>query len=267
MNIKQHYGPTALIAGASEGLGAAYAHALAGHGCDLVLIARRKEPLENTARLIREKHNVKITTIPLDLADPSATEKIVAALGKTEINFMVYNAAMSYIGPYLHLPAAEHVRMATANMITPLKMVHHFGTRMAMQRKGGVVLMSSMAALQGSGFIATYSATKAFNLVLAESLWYEWKDKGVDIIGCCAGATSTQNFLNTRPGKAGLIKPPLQSPDAVVKECLSKIGKTPSIITGRNNRLASFFMHNLISRKMAAMIMGDTTRKMYRVEY
>jgi short-subunit dehydrogenase len=267
MTIKQKYGPTALIAGASEGMGAAYAHALASDGCNVVLIARRKEPLEDTAAIVRKKYNVNVDAISLDLSLPSAAEELLTTLAGKEINFFVYNAAISHIGPFLPHALKDHLDITTTNMITPLKLVHHFGNDMIKKGRGGIVLMTSMAALQGGGFIATYSATKAFNLVLAESLWYEWKNKGVDIIGCCAGATTTPNFLNTNPGKTGLIKPPLQTPEAVVAECLRKIGKTPSFVSGSSNKLASFFMHNLISRKMAALILGNTTKKMYHIEY
>jgi uncharacterized protein len=267
MTIKQKYGSTALIAGASEGMGAAYAHALAADGCDVVLIARRKEPLENTAAIIRQKYEVKVETICLDLSLPSAAEQLLTTLGEKEINFFVYNAAISHIGPFLPHVLDEHIKITTTNMITPLKLVHHFGNEMMKRKKGGIVLMTSMAALQGGGFIATYSATKAFNLVLAESLWYEWRNKGVDIIGCCAGATTTPNFLNTHPVDSGLIKAPLQTPEAVVMECMEKIGKTPSFISGRTNKLASFFMHSLLSRKMATLLLGNTTQRMYRVNY
>jgi short-subunit dehydrogenase len=267
MNIKQKYGATALVAGASEGLGAAYAHALASCGCNLVLIARRTEPLEIIAADLRDKYKIQVNTFSIDLSTPDASEVIIASLKGIEINFFVYNAAISHIGPFLTHPLREHEKITTANMMTPMKLVHHFGNEMMKKGKGGIVLMTSMAALQGGGFIATYSATKAFNLILAESLWYEWKNKGVDIIACCAGATTTPNFLNTKPGATGLIKPPLQSPEAVVKECLHKVGKTPSFVSGTSNKLASFFMHRLLPRKLAAIILGNTTKKMYRIDY
>ena len=267
MTIKQKYGSTALIAGASEGMGAAYARALASEGCDVVLIARRKDPLENTAGLIRNRYKVRVDTISLDLSLPSAAEQLITILAGREINFFVYNAAISHIGPFLPHALDAHIDITTTNMITPLKLVHHFGNEMMKRKKGGIVLMTSMAALQGGGFIATYSATKAFNLVLAESLWYEWRSKGVDIIGCCAGATTTPNFLNTNPDDSGLVKAPLQTPEAVVSECLKKIGNTPSFISGTTNKFASFFMHNLLSRKMATLILGSTTKKMYKVRY
>jgi short-subunit dehydrogenase len=267
MNIKQKYGATALVAGASEGLGAAYAHALASYGCNLFLIARRKEPLEATASDLRNRYKIQVRTLSIDLSTADSSEVVIASLKGIEINFFVYNAAISHIGPFLTHPVQEHEKITITNMITPMKLVHHLGNEMMQKGKGGIVLMTSMAALQGGGFIATYSATKAFNLILAESLWYEWKHKGIDIIACCAGATTTPNFLNTKPGATGLIKPPLQSPEAVVKECLQKIGKTPSFVSGTSNKLASFLMHRLLPRKLAAIILGSTTKEMYRVDY
>jgi short-subunit dehydrogenase len=110
-----------------------------------------------------------------------------------------------------------------------------------------------------------YAATKAFNRVLGEGLWYEWKGKGVDVISCIAGSTSTPGFNNSNPGKAGMLAPRVQSPEEVAGECLKKLGKKPSVITGRGNRLASFLMQKILSRKMAVKIMGDNTKKMYRL--
>jgi short-subunit dehydrogenase len=123
--------------------------------------------------------------------------------------------------------------------------------------------MASLAGFQGSGFLSMYAATKAFNRVLAESLWYEWKEGGVDVIACCAGATSTLNFIETQPEKTSFLAPRVQKPREVAEECLERIGKQPSFIAGRGNRIASFFMQKIFSRQTAITIMGDTTRKMY----
>jgi short-subunit dehydrogenase len=125
--------------------------------------------------------------------------------------------------------------------------------------------MTSMAGLQGSGYLSVYAATKAFNRILAESLWYEWKNSGVDVIACCAGSTATPGFKNTHPEKTGFFTPRVLDPEEIPHECFKKLGKQPSYITGRGNRLASFIMQKILPRKMAVNIMGDTTRKMYRL--
>jgi uncharacterized protein len=263
--LKKKYGKTALIAGASEGIGAAYAECLAKEGINLLLVARRLELLQEFAGKLQSIYGIKTTCISCDLSDSNAAVSLEKELRDTEINILVYNAALSFIGPYLENSIEEKIKMAQVNMLTPMTLVHLFGEKMITKQKGAIVLMASMAAFQGSGYLSVYGATKAFNRILGESLWYEWKDKGVDVIACCAGATSTPNYLNSNPEKNGIFAPRVLTPGEVAGECLSKLGKQPSWIPGRGNRIASFFMQKFMTRKAAVSIMGGTTKKMYRL--
>jgi short-subunit dehydrogenase len=265
MLLKQKYGQWALVAGASEGLGAAFATYLATAGFDLILVARRKEPLDAFAATLIQKHKIQIQCICCDLAETDAAHQLQQDLQGKEISLLVYNAALSHIGHFEKDTVEHNNKIAQANMVTPMNLVHHFAQPMLNKSKGAIILMASLAGFQGSGFLATYAATKAFNRVLAESLWYEWKDRGVDVIACCAGATATPNFVNSKPEKADFFAPRVQSPDEVVKECFEKLGRQPSFISGAGNKLANFIMQKLMPRKMAINIMGDTTRKMYRL--
>jgi len=265
MGLVEKYGKVALVAGASEGIGAAFANYLAAEGMNLILIARRKEPLQQLADMLVAKHKIQVTCILCDLADPNATNYIQTELAGKEIDLLVYNAALSYIGAFEKSKAENNNQIAIANMITPMNMAYIFGEKMLQKKRGAIILMASLAGFQGSGFLSVYAATKAFNRVLAESLWYEWENKGVDVIACCAGATATPNFINTQPEKTSFFAPKVQLPDAVVKECFEKLGKQPSFITGFGNKFASFIMQKLMPRKMAIKIMGDTTTKMYRL--
>ena len=263
--LKQKYGKLALVAGASEGIGAAFATHLAEAGMDLVLVARRLEPLEVLAASLTERYQIHVECITCDLADTHAAQYLQQALDGREIGLLVYNAALSYIGPFENNSIERHNQIAQANMVTPMNLVQLFGTPMLKRGKGAIILMSSLAGFQGSGFLAAYAATKAFNRVLAESLWYEWRGRGVEVIACCAGATSTPNFINTKPEKSSFFAPRVQTPDEVVKECFEQLGKSPSFITGTGNKIASFIMQRLMPRRLAITIMGDTTRKMYRL--
>ncbi|MFN8278169.1 MAG: SDR family NAD(P)-dependent oxidoreductase [Chitinophagales bacterium] len=265
VDLKKKYGSKALVAGASEGLGAAFATYLARAGMDVVLVARRKEPLELLAAELRALYAVQVDCLCCDLADINAATNLQQALMGNNIDVLVYNAALSYIGPFENNTPQQHQQLAIANMITPMQLMHAFGGQMLRNGKGAIVLMASLAGFQGSGFLSAYAASKAFDRVLAESLWYEWKDRGVDVMACCAGATATPNFLQTKPGKTSFLAPKVQTPEAVVAECFEQLGKRPSYITGTGNRIASFFMQRLMSRKMAITIMGDTTRQMYRL--
>ncbi|MCB9235159.1 MAG: SDR family NAD(P)-dependent oxidoreductase [Bacteroidia bacterium] len=265
MDLKQKYGPLALVAGASIGMGAAFSHYLAEAGMDLVLVARRIGPLEELAETLRQRHGVQVDCIACDLALPDAASQLLAALDNRQVSVFVYNAALSYIGRFEEHDPTHLEQLSQANMVTPLLLVQKLGQAMLARGKGAIILLASLAGLQGSGFLTAYAASKSFDRVLAESLWYEWKDRGVDVLGCTAGATSTPNFIDTQPEKTGLIRPSIQTPEAVVKECFRNLGKRPSFISGAPNRLASFIMQRILPRKMAIKIMGDTTRKMYRL--
>lgn len=264
--LKEKYGSLALIAGASEGIGAAYAHYLASQGIDLVLIARKKEQLEQFGAALTSQYGVHTTCLQEDLSSLEASNRISEAAKDLDINILIYNAGNSYIDKFENKAISVHQEIAFTNMITPLNLIHHFAPRMLQQGKGAIILMASLAGFQGTPFIATYAATKAFDRILAESLWYEWKDRGLDVMACCAGATATPNFLNTKPGKQNFFAPKVQQPEEVVAECFQRLGTTPSFITGRANKLASFFMQRVMSRKKAVTVMGDTTKEMYRIK-
>jgi short-subunit dehydrogenase len=265
MNLKQKYGQLALVAGASKGIGAAFSNYLAASGMDLVLIARKKEDLDQLASALTEKYHVSVMTICCDLSESGAAHQIQNTVQGMEISLLVYNAALSYIGTFEKNSIAHHNQIAQANMITPMNLLQIFGEPMLKNGRGAMILMASLAGFQGSGFLSAYAATKAFSRVLAESLWYEWKSRGVDVIACCAGATSSPNYIESNPEKLGLFAPRVLSPEEVVEGCFKQLGKKPSVITGRGNRIASFFMQKVLPRKMAVTIMGDTTRKIYRL--
>ena len=265
MDLKAKYGETALIAGASEGIGASFAEELAAQGISLILVARRMEPLQMLAGKLSETYKVSARCLACDLSDEGAAEQVIDALEGEVPGILIYNAALSHIGSFTEHPLEGHCRAARVNMTTPMALVHQLGAKMLDRGRGAVILMSSMAGQQGSGYLATYAASKAFSRVLAESLWYEWKERGVDIMACCAGATATPGYLNSGPAKAGIFAPAVMKPEEVVTECFERLGRQPSFVSGRGNRVASFFMHRVLSRKKAVEIMGNNTRKMYGV--
>jgi short-subunit dehydrogenase len=123
--------------------------------------------------------------------------------------------------------------------------------------------MSSLSAFQGSAYISTYAATKAFNIVLAESLWEEWRMNGVDVLVCVSGAVKTPNYISSQPTKTGGLGDMTMTPDEVVSVALEALGKQPYVIPGRMNRVASFVMRHLLPRKIAIKFMGKTLREMY----
>ena len=255
------YGPTALIAGASEGLGAAFAEAAAKRGLDLCLVARRADALEDLAKKIRAEHAVAVKVVPLDLASPTLAGDARQAIEGLEVGLLVYNAAASLIGPFLEQSIEDKLRIIDVNCRGPLVLADVVGRGMLARRRGGIVLMSSMVATQGGPFIATYSASKAFNLVLAEGLWDELRGSGVDVLACRAGATRTPAYERSKPASN---QGPMMEPGPVAEQALDALGSGPSMVPGIANRLAALAMQRVLPRRAAVATMGKAMRKMYR---
>jgi short-subunit dehydrogenase len=127
---------------------------------------------------------------------------------------------------------------------------------------GGILLMSSLAGLWGTQLVASYGATKAFTLNLAEALYHELKDQDIDIMACIAGPTATPAYLSTRP-KYGFIKPKVMNPQHVANYAISQLGKRAYCIPGFSNKLTHFLMTRILPRTYAARLMNNTMGKMY----
>jgi uncharacterized protein len=263
MNFQHRYGRWGIVAGASEGLGAEYAKELASRGLNLVLIARRAELLQTLATQVSEKYKVRTKLLVLDLSAPDAAEQIIQQTMDLDVGLLIYNAAYSAVGPFLERSMDDHLREIHTNIHAPLKLVYLLSQHMLARGRGGIVLMSSLSAFQGSAYISTYAATKAFNIVLAEGLWEEWRSGGVDVLVCVSGAVKTPNYVASEPQQTGRISDSTMKPDQVVREALDALGKQPYVIPGRMNRVASFVMRHLLPRKMAVQLMGKVLRDMY----
>ncbi len=260
------YGPVAVIAGASEGIGASFARALAEAGLDLVLVARRAEPLETLAEEIRSHSGVTVRTAICDLADERAIDMVYETCRGLEVGLLIYNAASSSVGRFLETPIDDHLRAIHVNARGPVVLAHRFGKAMAARGRGGMVFMSSLTAFQGTPLVATYGATKAFNLVFAEGIWSELGECGVDVVACCAGATLTPGYERATPDRErGRIAfaPSPQPPDDVAREALAALGRGPSVVTGRGNRFVSFMMRRVFSRRLAVTTMAKAMRDRY----
>ncbi|RPJ23653.1 MAG: SDR family NAD(P)-dependent oxidoreductase [Chloroflexi bacterium] len=257
------YGGWGIVAGASQGLGAAYAEELAARGLNLLLIARRGELLRSLASELSMKYGIETKIIVLDLSSADAVEQVAQAVNDLEIGMLVYNAAFSAIGPFLERSLDDHLKEIGTNALTPLKLIHLFAGQMLARGRGGIVLMSSLSAFQGSAYISTYAATKAFNIVLAEGLWEEWRERGVDVLVCVSGAVKTPNYVASEPERTGGLGDRTMNPDQVVHEALNALGKGPYVIPGRMNRMASFVMRHLLPRKSAVKFMGRVLKGMY----
>lgn len=255
----ERYGPWALVAGASEGIGAAFARALARRGVHLVLVARRPEPLAELEREIAAGAKVQVRRIALDLGREGAVAALDEQTADLDVGLVVYNAAFAPRGEFLDAPLAEQLAAIDVNARGPLELAHRFGRRLAARGAGGIVMLSSLTAFQGSPHVATYGATKAFLLSFGEALWFELAPRGVDVLVVCAGATRTPSYLSQRTARGA---PGELEPEPVAEEALAHLGNGPLRIPGRFNRLASQLMRRLLPRRTTIRLMGAQTRRL-----
>ena len=253
------YGPWALVAGATEGIGEAYSKQLAAIGLNVLMVARQPKPLEELAAELGATYGIETRTISLDLAATDVVSQLDSVSSDLDIGLLVYNAAASSLGHFVDVPAEQKMLEIGVNVNGPMRLVDHFAPQLVVRGKGGIILMSSIAGTVGSPFVATYAATKSFMRVLAEGLWAELRPKNIDVLACIAGATDTPAYRGTKP-RGGV---PLQSPDEVVRTALKALGTGPVVISGGANRIASFVIGRLLPKIAAVRLMSSQLEKQY----
>lgn len=253
MITKQRYGPWAVVAGGSEGIGAAFASEIARAGINLVLLARRAEPLDEIAARIRAECGVEVRTLAVDLTGPDMLQKIRSATDGLEIGLLVYNAgADNSYKLFLERDLDDCLRLVRLNAMGQVACSHHFGKAMAARGKGGIMIVGAMSAYAGAPTHTTYGGCKSFVLTFAEGLWWELKNHGVDVVYVSAGATSTPAMdrlgLNDDPDRYQLA-------DDLAKGALANIANGPLYVPPHLRRLFEDFQ--ILDRGEATQRMAD----------
>lgn len=261
-SFRHKYGPSALITGGSEGLGAAFADEIAARGLDLVLVARRREPLEDRAAALRAAHGVGVTTLSADVGRDEGLAKVAELAAGREIGLFVHSAALSTIGEFTEQGLATHDALIALNCRAPAVLAHHLGRAMVARGRGGIVLLSSLSALAGTALVAHYAASKAYQRVLAEGLWEELRPRGVDVLACLAGPTDTPTYRARRPASGEWEWPPVMDPAAVARETLDALGRGPLVVPGRLGGAMDAVLR-LLPPRLAVRMMSASTRRMY----
>jgi short-subunit dehydrogenase len=245
--FERRYGPWAFVAGASMGIGAALAHGAAARGLNVVLLARGRELLEEVAGDVARRHGVETKAVAADLGDPAIRDVVAEATGGLDVGLFVYNAAVAPHGRFVETELDVQLLSVAVNCATPVALCNLLAPAMVDRGRGGIALVTSLAAVSGAVKFATYNAGKAFQWILAESLWAELGDHGVDVTTCFVGATSSPNYnafketldpeLCGRPGtddpldraRSRLMDP--RTPDEVAQAVYSGLGAGPVCFT------------------------------------
>lgn len=240
---------TALITGASSGIGAAFARELAAKGSNLVLVARRLDRLENLSSELTENYGVKVAVVAVDLTEDSAVATLRTELKSRgiEVHLLINNAGFGTSGGFEAEDLGRVFEEIDLNVKALVALTHSFIPGMLERKSGAIVNVASTAAFQPVPTMAVYGATKAFVLSFSEALWAEFETRGIRILALCPGGTETEFFDVARTKGTGSKR---ETPEAVAKFAISELfakNMKPSVVSGSRNRILSF-LPRLVSR-------------------
>ncbi|HWO64821.1 MAG TPA: SDR family NAD(P)-dependent oxidoreductase [Umezawaea sp.] len=252
---------TVIVTGASSGIGATFAHALAARGANLILVARRLDRLQRLASELERKHRVTATAIALDLTSPAVGPDLKAAVAGAGLaaTSLINNAGFGTFGEFAGEDPARLAQEIAVDVSAPVQLSSAFLPDIV-AAQGFLINVASMAAYTPTPRMAVYGATKAFVLNFTESLWAELRGSGVTAFALSPGATSTEfnAVVGTDDATAGAKA---RTPEDVVATALSHLESRnpgPSVIDGRSNRMAAS-IGRLVSRRTSVAMMHRLT--------
>lgn len=224
----------------------------------MLLLARRAAQLQAVAERLRRTNNVEVRDEVFDMARPDLPTALDALTSDLEIGVAVYNAAHAVVGDLLSRPVGDLLHVVDVNVRGPLVFARTLAPKMVARGRGGIVLMSSLAGYQGAPRIATYAASKAFNIVLGEGLWSELKPLGVDVVVSSAGAIRTPGYAKAAAKDAtGTL-----DANVVAEKTLDALGHGPVVVPGAVNRVARFVLGRILPRRTAIDIFARSTKEL-----
>lgn len=258
-NLQEKYGDWALITGASAGIGKAFARYIAAAGMNVILVARRKERLEKLAEEIKAGNSVQALPVALDLTSDDFLEKLKQQIGDRKIGLLVNNAGFGSVGLYSRNDAQREADMVKLHCLVPTILTHHFVRPMMARKKGAIIFVGSIVGYQPVPYISTYSATKAFNMFLGKSLWYELRKHHIDVLALAPGGTKTEFQQVIHQSVSSIAA----APDAVVRTAMKALGKKPAVVHGVHNKIWAFagrFLPVRMSLRLHGWFMRATTK-------
>lgn len=249
-SLPTRYGPVAVVTGASDGLGAAVAEALAARGLSLVLSARRADRLQALAARLSAAHGVAARAVPADLGTPGGIGALLEATARDDAGLLVAAAGFGSCGPFLDADLAEEQAMLDVNCGATLALTHAFGRRFAARGRGGVVLFSSIVAFQGVPNAAHYAATKAWVQAFAEGIAPEFAARGVDVLAAAPGPVATGFGI-----RASMSRKRVDTAPAVAADILQALGRRTTARPGPKGRRTALAL-GMLPRAMRSRVLG-----------
>jgi short-subunit dehydrogenase len=251
------YGEWAVVTGASSGIGLEICRQLAGAGFSLVINSRSSVNLQEVYQELKSKYDIQIKVIASDLSEENGLEPILNFTKDLKVGLLVMSAGYGTSGPFVESSLPREINMLRVNSEALLAITHHFSRKFKEQKRGGIILMSSMVAFQGVPFSAHYAATKAYVQTLAEALAIEVKPYGVDVLSAAPGPVES-GFSKRANMKMSMSL----TPEQVGVPILKALGRKTTVLPGL---LTKFLVYSLqtVPRwgkvKIMQQVMGGMT--------
>jgi uncharacterized protein len=252
------YNKWALVTGASSGFGVQFAKLLAERKANLVLVARRTEPMERLAEELRHKQSVQVVVESIDLSRPGVGAELKARIDACgmPVEILVNNAGYGLYGAFLDQPPEKITEMLQLNMLTVTELTYVFARDMVKRRSGHILLTASLLGYQAVPGFAAYAATKAYVLLFGEALHQELEPHGVAVTTLCPGLSETSFGEVAGLKLSPLLKMMIMKPHPVAEAgVLAMLGRRTTVVPGFLNK-ATVFLDRLMPRPMQRMILG-----------
>ncbi|MBI5549095.1 MAG: SDR family oxidoreductase [Deltaproteobacteria bacterium] len=250
--------PTALITGASGGIGLDLARLLAESGHDVVLVARSAAKLEELARDLSGRHGVRCEVLAADLARPEGVEAVVAGVEQRgmAVDVLVNNAGFGLWGEFAETDLAKELEMIQLNIATLTGLTKRFLPGMLQRKRGRVLNVASTAAFQPGPLMAVYFATKAYVLSFSEAIANELAGTGVTVTVLCPGPTETGFVAAAKMEESNLFKSvkPMGSLEVARRGLQGLIAGKRVVVPGLLNRVMAFFASFVPRRLLTAIV-------------
>lgn len=238
--LKINYGPWAIVAGASSGIGRELAERLAESGLKLIINARTAATLDALARDLQIRYGIEVVPVAADLSEPAGVDQLIEAAKALPIGLLVASAGFGTSGEFYQSTLDVEVNMLRLNAEASLRLTHHFGQRFAEQKRGGIILLSSLVAFQGVPYAAHYAATKAYVQTLAEALAVELHTRGVHVLAAAPGPVRT-GFGQRADMQMGMSL----TPEQVGVPILKALGRQTTVLPGRLTKLLTYSLRTV----------------------
>lgn len=258
-------GSTALITGASGGLGEAFAELLAERGANLVLVSRSEDKLNALARRLERRHEITATVMTADLASANEVDQLVSNLKNKniEVDLLINNAGFGVFQRFLETPLELQMEEIDVNVRAVVSLTHALAPAMVMKKTGGVINLSSSAGFQPLAGANVYAASKSFVLLFSEALAQELVETGVRVLAVCPGPIATGFFADKKPD---LTRNQMDDPKAIVEETLRAFDRGKRVLVpGKLSVRMKALTPRLFPRTLMAQFGESVVRKLNHV--